>query len=132
MKFRLKNDSELGKSPIFDNFEWKSLTRYQKILWICSFGFRILSNFAWKLVKFHICHHANVHCGENGREFTFSCCKLAKGDTFRNCHLKTTQGKTLNAKENVTRVDFETNNVLKGIEARYFKRIGLSKSLKQE
>ena len=55
-----KNDSELWKFPIFDSSDSKSLTRYQKILWICSLGYKNLLNFAWHSTKFYNCHHANA------------------------------------------------------------------------
>ena len=45
---------------IFDSSDSKSLTRYQKILWICSLGYKNWLNFAWHSMKFHNCHHANV------------------------------------------------------------------------
>ena len=54
-----KNDSELWKFPIFDSSDSKSLTRYQKILWICSLECKKSQlNFAWHSMKFHSCHHA--------------------------------------------------------------------------
>ena len=60
-----KNDSELWKFPIFDSSDSKSLTRYQKILWVCSLGYKNLLNFAWHSMKFHNCHHASKELLEN-------------------------------------------------------------------
>ena len=56
-----KNDSKLWKFPIFDSSDSKSLTRCQKILWICSLGYKNLLNFARHSMKFHTRHHATVH-----------------------------------------------------------------------
>ena len=56
-----KKDSELWEFPIFDTSDSKSLTRYQKILWICSFGYKNLLNFAWHYPKFHNCHHSTAY-----------------------------------------------------------------------
>ena len=42
--------------PIFDGSEWNCLTRYQKILWRCSFGCKNLSNSICLTMKFPNCH----------------------------------------------------------------------------
>ena len=48
--------------PIFDNTQSKCLLkRYQKILWIHSFRCKKLFSVTCLIVKFHICHHTNVH-----------------------------------------------------------------------
>ena len=46
--------------PIFDGFQSNCFTRYQKSLWGCSFGYKILLNFTCLTLKFHNYHHANV------------------------------------------------------------------------
>ena len=56
-----KNESELWKFPILYSSDSKSLKRYQKILWMCSLGYKNLLNFAWHSMKLYNCHHANTH-----------------------------------------------------------------------
>ena len=51
--------------PIFATSKSNSLTRYQKILWICSFGCKSLSNFACFTLKFHNYYQTNVHISTN-------------------------------------------------------------------
>ena len=45
----------------FDDSDSNSLAIYQKILWICSLGYKDLLNFAWHSMKFYNCHHASIH-----------------------------------------------------------------------
>jgi len=51
---------------IFDGSQSKSLTRYQKILKVYSFGFKNLLNLAWLTMKFHNCHHTTGGHAEVG------------------------------------------------------------------
>ena len=71
-----KNDSKLWKFPIFDSSDSKSLTRYQKILWICSLKCENLLNFTWHSMKFHNCHHANQHVKTTARVVTLGILNL--------------------------------------------------------
>ena len=45
--------------PNFVGSDSKSLTSYQKILWICSLGYENLLNLSWYIKKFHNCKHTN-------------------------------------------------------------------------
>ena len=47
--------------PIFDSSQSNRFTRYQKILWVCSFWGKNLLNFTWNTMKFHNRLLANVH-----------------------------------------------------------------------
>ena len=77
MKLPSKTDSELWKFLIFHSSDSKTLTRYQKILWICSFRYENLLNFAWHSMKFHNCHHVIY-----GGVITFNICLLKLYVTF--------------------------------------------------
>ena len=47
--------------PIFVGPQLSCLARYQKILWECSFGCKILLNFTCHTMKFDNCYHSNRH-----------------------------------------------------------------------
>ena len=56
----LENLHQNWKMLFFDSPQSKGFTRYQKILWGCSFGCKNLLNFTCLIMKFHNCHHANL------------------------------------------------------------------------
>ena len=46
----------------FDSFDSKNLVSYQKILWICSLGYKNVLNFTWYTKNFHNHNHTtNIH-----------------------------------------------------------------------
>ena len=51
--------------PIFHSSQSNSLTRYQKILWGCSFGCKNLLNSTCLNMKFHNYHHTNLRLSHN-------------------------------------------------------------------
>ena len=57
--------------PIFDNSASNRLTRYQKILWVCSLGSKNLLNFTWVTMKFHDPDHA-ISCASVIKKFSWS------------------------------------------------------------
>ena len=57
--------TELWKCPIFDNSDLNRLTRYQKILSVCSLGCKNLLNFTWNTIKFHNCLLDTTQCSQD-------------------------------------------------------------------
>ena len=60
-----------------DSPQSKDFTRYQKILWGCSFGWKNLFNFTCLTMKLHNWHHATVNVGSwNKRASKFPVIKV--------------------------------------------------------
>ena len=47
--------------PLFVGSQLSCLAKYQKTLCECSFGCKNLLNFTWHTIRFHNCHHTNLH-----------------------------------------------------------------------